>query len=87
MEKLEVDIGDLKNAYARLIEELNDLQDVESFKRFEELNEIAEEVNDLRIEKERELEEKEEDMFFESQKEQWEREQIDLENEYWRTQL
>lgn len=60
-EMLEVDIGDLKNAYNRIQEALNDLKDVDGLdEQYNELHSIAEDINDLRIEKECELERMEE---------------------------
>ncbi len=61
-EMLEVGIGDLKDAYNRIQEALNDLKDVEDFddKSYDDLFYIAENINELRIEKEIELERMEE---------------------------
>ena len=60
-EMLEVDIGDLKNAYNRIQEALNDLKDVDGLdEQYNKLHSIAEDINDLRIEKECELERMEE---------------------------
>lgn len=61
-EMLEIDIGDLRNAYEKLQEALNDLRDVESFKeeQYHQLFDIAEDINDLRIENENKLERLEE---------------------------
>ena len=60
-EMLEVDIGDLKNAYNRIQEALNDLKDVDGLdEQYNELHSIAEDINDLRIENENKLERLEE---------------------------
>lgn len=60
-EMLEIDIGDLKNAYKRIQEALNDLKDVDGLdEQYNELHSIAEDINDLRIEKESKLERLEE---------------------------
>ena len=60
-EILEIDIGDLRHAYEKMQEVLNDLKDVEGLDEdYIELNEIAERINDLRIDKEVKLERLEE---------------------------
>lgn len=60
-EMLEVDIGDLKNAYNRIQEALNDLKDVDGLdEQYNELHSIAEDINDKRIENENKLERLEE---------------------------
>ena len=61
-EMLEIDIDNLKDAYNRIQEALNDLKDVENYSdaQYEELGYLAEEINDLRIEKENRLERLEE---------------------------
>ncbi len=61
-EIIEVDIENLKDAYKRLKETLNDLNDVEDFsdEQYQLLHSIAEDINDLRIEKENKLERLEE---------------------------
>ena len=60
-ENLEIDIGDLKHAYEKMQEVLNDLKDVDGLDEgYEQLNEIAEAINDLRIKKEAKLEKLEE---------------------------
>lgn len=61
-EMLEIDIDNLKDAYNRIQEALNDLKDVENYSdaQYEELNYLAEDINDLRIEKENKLERLEE---------------------------
>lgn len=61
-ELLEIDIGDLRNAYDRIQEALNDLRDVEEFEesKYNDLFYIAESINELRIEKEIKLERLEE---------------------------
>lgn len=61
-EMLEIDIGDLRNAYEKLQEALNDLREVEDFseEQYHQLFDIAEDINDLRIEKESKLERLEE---------------------------
>lgn len=61
-EMIEVDIENLKDAYKRLKETLNDLNDVEDFsdEQYQLLHSIAEDINDLRIEKENKLERLEE---------------------------
>lgn len=61
-EMIEVDIENLKDAYKRLKETLNDLNDVEGFsdEQYQLLHSIAEDINDLRIEKENKLERLEE---------------------------
>ena len=56
-EMLEIDIGDLRNAYKKMQEVLNDLKDVDGLdEQYNELHSIAEDINDLRIEKESKLE-------------------------------
>ena len=56
-EVLEVDIGDLKHAYEKMQEVLNDLKDVDGLdEEYEHLNNIAETINDMRIDKEVKLE-------------------------------
>lgn len=56
-EILEIDIGDLRHAYEKMQEVLNDLKDVDGLDEdYIELNEIAERINDLRIDKEVKLE-------------------------------
>ena len=56
-ELLEIDIGDLKHAYDRIREALNDLKDVDGLdEEYEQLHNIAEAINDLRIENENKLE-------------------------------
>ena len=60
-EILEIEIGDLKHAYKKMQEVLNDLKDVDGLDEdYIELNEIAERINDLRIDKEVKLERLEE---------------------------
>lgn len=60
-EMLEIDIGDLKHAYNKMQEALNDLKDVDGLdEQYNELHSIAEDINDLRIEKECKLERLEE---------------------------
>lgn len=61
-EMLEIDIDNLKDAYNRIQEALNDLKDVENYsdEQYEELHYIAEDINDLRIKKECKLERLEE---------------------------
>lgn len=60
-EILEIDIGDLRHAYEKMQEVLNDLKDVDGLDEdYIELNEIAERINDLRIDKEVKLERLEE---------------------------
>ena len=60
-EILEIDIGDLRHAYEKMQEVLNDLKDVDGLdEEYEQLNEIAEAINDLRINKEARLERLEE---------------------------
>lgn len=60
-EILEIEIGDLKHAYEKMQEVLNDLKDVDGLDDdYIELNEIAERINDLRIDKEVKLERLEE---------------------------
>lgn len=56
-EMIEVDIENLKDAYKRLKETLNDLKDVEDFsdEQYQLLHSIAEDINDLRIEKEKQI--------------------------------
>lgn len=56
-ERLETDIGDLKHAYEKMQEVLNDLREVEGLdEQYNLLHTIAEEINDKRIENENELE-------------------------------
>ena len=56
-EILEIEIGDLRHAYEKMQEVLNDLKDVDGLDEdYIELNEIAERINDLRIDKEVRLE-------------------------------
>lgn len=60
-EMLEIDIEDLKHAYSKLQEVLNDLKDVDGLdEQYNELHYIAEDINDLRIHKECKLERLEE---------------------------
>lgn len=60
-ENLEIDIGDLRHAYQKMQEVLNDLKDVDGLdEEYIQLNEIAEAINDLRIKKEARLERLEE---------------------------
>jgi len=60
-EMLEADIENLKDAYNRIQEALNDLRDVEGLdEQYELLHNIAEEINDKRIENEVKLERLEE---------------------------
>lgn len=61
-EMLEIDIENLKDAYNRIQEALNDLKDVENYSdaQYEELGYLAEDINDLRVEKENKLERLEE---------------------------
>lgn len=60
-ELLEIDIGNLKDAYKRLQEVLNDLRAVDGLdEQYNELHSIAEDINDLRIENENKLERLEE---------------------------
>lgn len=61
-EMLEIDIGNLRNAYDKIQESLNDLRDVEEFEdtKYNDLFYIAESINELRIEKESKLERLEE---------------------------
>lgn len=56
-ERLEIDIGDLKHAYEKMQEVLNDLREVEGLdEQYNLLHTIAEDINDKRIENENELE-------------------------------
>ena len=60
-ENLEIDIGDLRHAYEKMQEVLNDLKDVDGLdEEYIQLNDIAEAINDLRIKKEAKLERLEE---------------------------
>lgn len=60
-EILEIDIGDLKHAYEKMQEVLNDLKDVDGLdEEYIQINDIAETINDLRIDKEEKLERLEE---------------------------
>lgn len=61
-EMLEADIENLKDAYKRIQEALNDLKDVEDFsdEEYRQLHFIAEDITDLRIDKECKLERMEE---------------------------
>lgn len=60
-EILEIDVGDLKHAYEKMREVLNDLKDVDGLdEEYIQINDIAETINDLRIEKEVKLERLEE---------------------------
>ena len=60
-EMLEVDIENLKDAYNRIQEALNDLKDVDGLdEQYNELHSIAEDINDKRIENENKLERMEE---------------------------
>lgn len=60
-EMLEIDIENMKDAYERLQEALNDLKDVDGLdNEYEDLYTIAEIINDNRIEKENKLERLEE---------------------------
>ena len=60
-EILEIDIGDLRHAYEKMQEVLNDLKDVNGLdEEYIQLNDIAEAINDLRIDKEVKLERLEE---------------------------
>ena len=61
---LEIDIGDLKHAYEKMQEVLNDLKDVDGLaEEYEQLNNIAEAINDMRIDKESKLESVEELLY------------------------
>ena len=63
-ENLEIDIGDLRHAYEKMQEVLNDLKDVDGLdEEYEQLNKIAETINDLRINKEAKLERLEEIVY------------------------
>lgn len=56
-EMLEIDIGNLKDAYNRIQEVLNDLKDVDGLdEQYDQLHYIAEDINDKRIENEIKLE-------------------------------
>lgn len=59
---LEIDIENLKDAYKRLQEALNDLKAIDEFEddKYNDLFYIAEDINDLRIKKESKLERLEE---------------------------
>lgn len=60
---LEIDIGDLRHAYEKMQEVLNDLKDVDGLdEEYEQLNNIAEAINDMRIDKEIKLEYLEEEL-------------------------
>lgn len=60
-EMLEVDIENLKDAYKRIQEALNDLKDVDGLdEQYNELHSIAEDINNLRIQNESKLERLEE---------------------------
>ena len=56
-EILEIDIGDLRHAYEKMQEVLNDLKDIDGLEaEYLQINDIAETINDLRIDKEVKLE-------------------------------
>lgn len=56
-ERLEKDIGDLKHAYEKMQEVLNDLREVEGLdEQYNLLHTVAEDINDKRIKNENELE-------------------------------
>ncbi len=59
---LEIDIENLKDAYKRLQEAINDLKAIDEFEdaKYNDLFYIAEDINDLRIKKESKLERLEE---------------------------
>lgn len=60
-ELLEVDIENLKDAYKKIQEALNDLKEVDGLdEQYNELHSIAEDINDLRIKNESKLERLEE---------------------------
>lgn len=60
-EYLEIDIENLKDAYKRIQEVLNDLKDVDGLdEQYNQLHYIAEDINDERINKENKLERLEE---------------------------
>lgn len=89
MEELNIDIENIKDAYEKLQEVMNDLDDIEDLGEglIDNLNYIAEEINGLRITKERKIEEIQEENYLQKNKKQWEKEQKDINNEYWNSQF
>lgn len=88
MEDLETEIKDLKNAYSKIMEAMNDIKDYDELdEKYKCLEEIAEDINDKRAEKETDLELLRDDEFFEEQYQEWLKDRAQEEKEYWADQF
>lgn len=82
-EELEVDIANLKHAYEKLYEVMNDIEDVDGMQeQYEILEQIQDEICGKRVELEIELEELQDDEYFEENKEQWQKEIMQQNRDY-----
>lgn len=85
-EELEVDIANLKHAYEKLYEVMNDIEDVDGMQeQYEILEHIQDEICGKRVELEIELEELQDEEYFEENKEQWQKEIAQQNRDYERS--
>lgn len=74
-ENLEIDIENIKDAYDKLIQAMNDIVDVDGLDtQYKELERIADDLGNEKINLEIALEKIEEENGFEENKEQWKKE-------------
>lgn len=83
LEIIEVEIKDLKNAYANIIEAMNNLKDVDGLdEEYKQLDIILEAIDDKRIDLESEEEDLKEQQCYQSNKKQWQKEKRQQDLEY-----
>ena len=83
LEIIEVEIKDLKNAYANIIEAMNNLKDVDGLdEEYKQLDIILEAIDDKRIDLESEEEDLKEQQCYQSNKKQWKKEKRQQDLEY-----
>lgn len=87
-ENLEVDIENIKDAYDKLIQAMNDIVDVDGLdEQYQDLERIADDLDNERINLEIALEKIEEENEFEENKEQWEKERQEQNIEFERGRI
>lgn len=83
LEIIEVEIKDLKNAYANIIEAMNNLKDVDGLdEEYKQLDIILEAIDDKRIDLESEEEDLKEQQCYKANKKQWQKEKRQQDLEY-----
>ena len=88
IEKIEIDIQDLKNAYTNIVEAMNNIKDLDGLdETYRSLDIALYDIEDMRIKLEVELENLEEEAYNKENAEKWKREQRDQDYEYRRSVL